>query len=1269
MPEIPNDLYGIAGSEDGKTLLAVGAGGGIFRSTDGGSSWEPENTKFQNELQSVAEFSDGKTALAVGYGGLILRSADGGVDWNQVTSGGTGYLWVVKTFGDGETALAVGNHGTILRSMDKGRSWTTVQSPATDWLDAIGISKDGTVVLAAGADGGMLRSTDQGKSWTQIETGDPAGINSITILPDDKTVFAAADRGTIFSSDDGGLHWTHSKPVGPFNLFGAAVFADQKTVLAVGESSKVLRSTDAGKTWTEIDTETNSSLTGIEITANGQTAFAVGIDGTILRSTDTGKSWQSESSGGALSFYSTGFFANGRIALTVGGQGTILRSVDSGASWEPQISGIKNDLYFVTALADNKTVLAFGNDGSILRSEDAGRSWSNTGNWAKNGLLFGSCFRDGKTLLAVGAQGTIIGSNDGGVHWTQRNSGVASDLYGVGAFADDQTALAVGANGTILRSADAGQTWTPVSSGSGTRLNSVAFGGDGKTALAVGNYGLILRSADTGLNWGQIKSPTNEDVESVLVLANGKTALAVTGGGLIFRSTDIGASWAPVTLDVNATLNSIGLSPDGRSVLAVGDDTILRSADGGATWTQVSYRRGLPRVAWGAWGAGLLMILVGFTALPPDKPRELDIAQLLATDRPLRKGDKDATGDTDALAAQITRFLQHVQTAPPFTIAVTGEWGSGKSSVLGRLKDRLEDGGQRPVWFNAWHRQGEESLFAALLQAVRRQAVPPFWSRGGMRVRWRFLVARVAASPIRWILALVVLGVVVDFAWHVGGPSWSKLIGALEPLPKDESGWLAALGVLGKTALWPVAAAGGLLMGVAGLRDRLSSAGLDPGRLLAGVGRATRWRDLGVQLAFRDRFKEALSEVTDALGSQTLTIIIDDLDRCRPTQIAEVLEAINFLSDSDGCFVVFGYAPQQVLAGVGLANREIAAELRNGEDTAAVRLAYATDYLRKLIQIEVPVPSFHKVAMSEMIDLSAKLSENSGYPRWWKQAAIGIIALGFIAAAVLGENYVYNCGNPVPQSVGVVTTQTSSIAATGTPLGATAGGTAGATTAAPVSHGGGANTVAPVPEVMRTSQHYYYPGQVPGTPEWEWLALLAALGLAGAAVFQEMRRPVVNVETDKPEFSKALRHWAPAIYEVWQSPREMKRFLNRLRFVAAGEQRHLRDEILVGLAALAQAEAKPSQTAEVVANTQWNNTGELRGKLESVSKSKALAEALLKAMDTAELLKAGLLPFNPTRDDVSEFSRLWERVQVESRYATLRGQTGATLSAAALSDG
>ena len=137
-----------------------------------------------------------------------------------------------------------------------------------------------------------------------------------------------------------------------------------------------------------------------------------------------------------------------------------------------------------------------------------------------------------------------------------------------------------------------------------------------------------------------------------------------------------------------------------------------------------------------------------------------------------------------------------------------------------------------------------------------------------------------------------------------------------------------------------------------------------------------RFRD---RLSFREQFGRAFGEVCKAFGSRRLVIVIDDLDRCRPEQVVEILEAVNFLTSSGDCFVLLGIDEEQVKRAVGLYYRDIAEEMerekqksnddagneeKNGEaesemsetDKYNARQSYAEHYLQKLINLKVKVP-------------------------------------------------------------------------------------------------------------------------------------------------------------------------------------------------------------------------------------------------------------------------------------------------------------------------
>ena len=60
--------------------------------------------------------------------------------------------------------------------------------------------------------------------------------------------------------------------------------------------------------------------------------------------------------------------------------------------------------------------------------------------------------------------------------------------------------------------------------------------------------------------------------------------------------------------------------------------------------------------------------------------------------------------------------------SPRFTLGVFGSWGSGKSSLMSMLKDRIDEEGKsrrvKTLWFNAWRYEGKEEIQPALIHAV-----------------------------------------------------------------------------------------------------------------------------------------------------------------------------------------------------------------------------------------------------------------------------------------------------------------------------------------------------------------------------------------------------------------------------------------------------------------------------------------------------------------------------------------------------------------------
>jgi photosystem II stability/assembly factor-like uncharacterized protein len=112
------------------TGWAVGNGGLILKTTDGGSTWPAQTSGTTTNLRSV-HFVDANTGWAVGNGGLILASTDGGATWTPETSGVTADLRRVF-FVNANTGYVVGNNGTILKRTNAPQPMTFVVTNTND---------------------------------------------------------------------------------------------------------------------------------------------------------------------------------------------------------------------------------------------------------------------------------------------------------------------------------------------------------------------------------------------------------------------------------------------------------------------------------------------------------------------------------------------------------------------------------------------------------------------------------------------------------------------------------------------------------------------------------------------------------------------------------------------------------------------------------------------------------------------------------------------------------------------------------------------------------------------------------------------------------------------------------------------------------------------------------------------------------------------------------------------------------------------------------
>jgi photosystem II stability/assembly factor-like uncharacterized protein len=728
-------------------VWAVGDRGLIVHSEDGGKTWEPQTSGTREQLFSITFHADGQQGWAASLSGTILKTVDGGKTWEPQTNRTQAALFSITFHADGQQGWAAGDGGTILKTMDGGKSWEPQTSGTEASLFSITFHADGQQGWAAGDGGTILKTVDGGKTWERQNSGTQEWLRSITFHADGQQGWAASEGGTILKTVDGGKTWEPQTNRTEAALRNITFHADGRQGWAAGFGGTILETVDGGKTWELQTSGTRERLHSITFHADGRQGWAAGDGGTILKTMDGGKSWEPQTSGTREWLYSITFHADGQQGWAAGRDGTILKTVDGGKTWEPQTSGTGASLSSITFHADGQQGWAAGRDGTILKTVDGGKTWEPQTSGTGASLSSITFHADGQQGWAVGLDGTILKTMDGGKSWEPQTSGTEASLFSITFHTDGQQGWAAGDGGTILKTMDGGKSWEPQTSGTEASLFSITFHADGQQGWAAGDGGTILKTVDGGKAWEPQTSGTREPLISITFHADGQQGWAAGDGGTILKTVDGGKAWEPQTSGTREPLISITFHADGQQGWAAGfGGAILKTMDGGKTWQAITYR--FYPAPW-FYVAALIALLIYAAAFwwrarlnnQFEQTQSSTAMNRGVTDNPAGPGEQDLLG-ARLIADSLTRFLTNENTRPPLTLAITGEWGSGKSSVMNYLSANLKRKGLKPVWFNAWHHREEPSVLASILANVHKQAIKPWWRLSGLWFRLRLLWRR-----------------------------------------------------------------------------------------------------------------------------------------------------------------------------------------------------------------------------------------------------------------------------------------------------------------------------------------------------------------------------------------------------------------------------------------------------------------------------------------------------------------------------------------------
>ncbi|HLJ97812.1 MAG TPA: PKD domain-containing protein [Gemmataceae bacterium] len=607
----------VADPTDANTVYIGAAGGGVWKTSNGGTTWTPltdtQSTLFMGSLAILPGSDINHRILYAGtgeanfsgdssYGRGVLVSRDSGATWtltgNSVfnqrsigsvvidptdTTGDTAYAAVSGNPTNGATFA--GNYG-IWKTMDGGANWTNttanIVSPFFSPFTSLVMDPGNHSVLYAAVGttngstaNGVYETTNGGTTWTPL-TGFPGGTGTGRI------VLTLADVGastTLYAS-----------------------VSDPKSA-TFGNTLEILKSTDGGTTWNPVMAESPQSTNYVNYMA-GQGWY----DQTLILD-------PSDPTGNTV-------YAEGQVPL--------LKTTDGGMTWTDISAGADGhgphtDHHGIGF--DHNGRLLDGNDGGIWRLDSA-----TVGNihWTDlNGNLQITQFY-GIALHPTNATSAFGGSQDNGTEVYSGSQSWKFVLGGDGAFVHvdpnhPQHVYAVfqsTVSGFFLRSDDGGSTFHAKVSGiqgaaSAPFFTHYALDPANSNRLVLGTD-FVSETLNNGDSWSPIGSPNvsgfnpaGKPIGAIATLGN--VVYAATSDGHVWTTTNDGGSWtqsnpiASFTRIFNANFNpyfDLEVDPGdstGETAYIVtsefseaidgttsGHNHVFRTTNAGGSWTDIS---------------------------------------------------------------------------------------------------------------------------------------------------------------------------------------------------------------------------------------------------------------------------------------------------------------------------------------------------------------------------------------------------------------------------------------------------------------------------------------------------------------------------------------------------------------------------------------------------------------------------------------------------------------------------------------------------------
>ncbi|WP_224487920.1 VPS10 domain-containing protein [Robertkochia flava] len=324
-----------------KVVYLGAAGGGVWKSNDGGATFNPIFDEYCQSIGTVTlDPSDPDNTIYVGTGETwtrnsvsvgcgLYRSVDGGANWELLGFGDSERIASVIVHPENPDEIYVGVLGAlwgdseergVFKSSDRGKTWKKMLyiDPRTGCADLAIDPSDPSVMYASmwefrrtgwsfesgGANSALYKSTDGGETWKKIHKGFPSGSLGrlgIAVAPSNPKVLYTVieaqenDRKGLYRSDDAGESWKQLNndfgiTVRPFYFSRIVVDPrNEDVVVKAGLTGSISR--DGGKTFKNLG-NMHSDIHDIAFHIKDPEMMFAGTDGGVYRSWDGGNTME-----------------------------------------------------------------------------------------------------------------------------------------------------------------------------------------------------------------------------------------------------------------------------------------------------------------------------------------------------------------------------------------------------------------------------------------------------------------------------------------------------------------------------------------------------------------------------------------------------------------------------------------------------------------------------------------------------------------------------------------------------------------------------------------------------------------------------------------------------------------------------------------------------------------------------------------------------------------------------------------------------------------